>query len=694
MIFKRNLIIVVFIFSSIVLFGQKHQYNWLFGENNAIEFDKTTAAANITPNNSAKSRISASISDSTTGELLFYTDGNTVWNKNHQIMPNGNAINATFALGVIAVPNPSNPKQYYIFTIDNKSDLAYTSVDMSLNGGLGEVTSKAIFLAKNTSKVITAVKHKYNNSYWLISHSNLFPEQNSFLTYGITVNGVSNVAVVSAAGKTGGTTYGVLVSNGAGNKLALTDNNAADGEAQVFDFDKECGIISNAKTLHKETTWSGASYGAAFSPDDSKLYISYWFTECQLIQYSGAAYDNWGLITKNNRNFTDFQLGPDNKLYITINYFGAPTTDISVLHNPNNAFSGVGYQAKFLDLGVNSVNGNYEFPNFINDNSNPDPSSYNPTISFIDVCVGDSTRFSITGISSPPDSLWWQFIDTNSTSTTSSLINPKHVFSQKGIHTVVVSYYRCGIELIFFKQVNIIEPQQISLGVDTGFCHNDTLVLKTDAIGMKHLWSTGETTETIVAKQGGIYWVQVTSPVCKVTDSIEVTAYPPILINLGGDFTVCEHDTADLVKLDAGKGYKNYKWAPTNDTTQWIIVKQAGDYYVVVEDYRGCKGDDGSKIARLCNFDFYIPNAFTPNGDGINDVFKTTALDIEDYEIEVYNLWGERVFNTNTPEYGWDGIYKGKQSPQGVYLYKVKFKGLSNKQLRNYNFKGNVSLLR
>lgn len=693
MVFKRNLTVIVFVFSCIVSFSQKHQYNWLFGENNAIEFDKTSGTPSITPNNSAKSRVSASVSDSTTGELLFYTDGNTVWNKNHQIMANGNAINASFALGVIAVPNPRNTKQYYIFTIDNTGELAYTSVDMSLNGGLGDVTAKAVFLAKNTSKVITAVKHEYNTAYWLITHSNSFPEQNSFLTYGITIYGISNVALTSSIGKNGGNTYGVLVSNSAGDKLALTDNNAADGEAQIFDFDKECGLVSNAKTLHKEAAWSGASYAASFSPDDSKLYISYWFTESQLIQYSGNDFDNWGLITKNNRAFTDFQLAPDGKLYISINYFSSPTTDISVLHNPNNAFASVGYQAKFLDLGVNSVNGNYEFPNFMSDNSIPKPAGNRPNISFIDVCVGDSTRFSITG-ASPPDSLRWQLRDLNGSNTISTLLNPKHVFSQKGSHMVIVNYYRCGIELTLFKAVNIIEAQDISLGVDTGFCHNDTLVLKTDAAGMKHLWSTGETTETIIAKQGGIYWVQVTSPVCKVTDSIEVTAYPPILIDLGGDFTVCEHDTADLVKLDAGKGYKNYKWTPTNDTTQWIIVKQAGNYYVVVEDYRGCEGDDGSKVARLCNFDFYIPNAFTPNGDGVNDIFKPTALDIEDYEIEIYNFWGERVFTSNKPKLGWDGVFKGKQSPQGVYLYKVKFKGLSNKQLRNYNFKGNLSLLR
>ena len=694
MVFKRNLTVIVFIFSFIVSFSQKHQYNWLFGENNAIEFNKATAVPNVSSNNTAKSRVSASVSDSTTGELLFYTDGNSVWNKNHQIMANGAALNATFALGVIVVPNPRNPKLYYIFTVDNKKDLTYSVVDVRLNGGLGDVTTKQHFLAKNTSKVLTAVKHKFNNAYWLITHSNLFPEENSFLTYSITTNGVSGVAVTSNIGKKGGNTYGVLVSNGAGDKLALTDNNASDGEAQVFNFDKHCGLITSAKTLHKENSWSGASYGAAFSPDDSKLYISYWFTECQLIQYSGNDFDNWGLVTKNNRNFTDFQIAPDGKLYIGINYFSATTTDISVLHNPNNAFTAVNYQAKFLALGVNSVNGNYEFPNFIMDNSTPNPADNSPTISFVDVCVGDSTRFSITGVTSPPDSLNWQFIDANGSNTTSTLLNPKHVFSQKGPHTVVVNYYRCGIELILFKQINIIEPQEISLGVDTGFCHNDTLVLKTDAQGMKHLWSTGETTETIIAKQGGVYWVQVTSPVCKVTDSITVTAYPPILIDLGGDYTVCEHDTADFIKLDAGKGYSKYKWTPTQDTTQWIIVKQAGNYYVVVEDYRGCKGDDGSKVARLCNFDFYIPNAFTPNNDGINDVFKPTALDIEDYEIEIYNIWGERVFSTKTPELGWDGSYKGKPSPQGVYLYKVKFKGLSNKLLRNYNFKGNLSLLR
>lgn len=692
MILARNTLLSVFLFISVFTFGQKHQNNWYFGRNASILFDATTNIPSVGNNNPMVYPLaSVSISDSSSGKLLFYSDGETVWDNNHQAMPNSNDISTSTAMGALIVPNPANRNQYYIFTVDINRLLEYTIVDMSLNGGLGAVISKRNTIASNIAQTIIAVKHEFENAYWLITHNNLNPAQDIFLVYKVSENGISTTPITSKVGEKG-RTFGDLVSNSSGTKLALTTYADAEGIAQVFDFDKQCGLVSNAITLHKENNWNYA-FGAAFSPDDNILYIAYSVGESQLTQYFGADFSNWDVVAYSDANYNDIHIGPDSKLYINTHFNGIPSKDIDVLLNPNGIGFAVDYQQDFLDLGTGK-NGNFRFPNFITDKSTPDPSIYKPTISFIDVCVGDSTRFFITGVSSTPDSLNWQFIDTNGSITTSTLLDPKHRFSQKGTHTVVVNYYRCGIELIFFKQVNIIESPDITLGVDTGFCHNDTLVLKTNAPGMKHLWSTGEATETIVVKQEGTYWVQVTSPVCKITDSIEITELPPILIDLGEGFTVCEHDTDDLVKLDAGKGYSKYKWTPTQDTTQWIIVRQAGDYYVVVEDYRGCKGDDGSKVARLCNFDFHMPNAFTPNGDGLNDVFKPVALDITDVEFEIFNTWGERVFMTNNPQQGWDGTYKGKHSPQGAYLYKISFKGYSNKLLRNYNFKGNVSLLR
>lgn len=694
MILARNTLLSVFLFISAFAFGQKHQNNWYFGRNASILFDGVTNVPSVGKDNPMIYPTAAvSISDSITGKLLFYSDGQTVWNKNHQAMPNGNAIITAAAQGAIAIPNPKNRNQYYIFTVEINRLLEYSIVDMSLNGGLGDVITKNNLLATNTANKLVAVKHKFNNSYWLITHSNTNPAQNTFWSYNITENGITTAPIASKTGETG-RLFGDFVSNSKGSKLALTTYAKDNAITQVFDFDKQCGIVSNAITLHKESDWDYA-YGAAFSPDDNILYIAYSVAASQLVQYFGADFANWDVVAFSDNNFNDILIGPDNKLYINTHLNGIPSKDIDVLHNPNRIGFTVDYQQDFLDLGV-ARNGNFQFPNFITDKSTPKATSatHGLSIKFTNSCIGDSTLFEQTGNANPPDSLVWRFPDPNSTDSVSRLLKPKHKYSKPGKYWVFLNYYRCGLELKMGQLITIIDAANVSLGPDTTICHNDSFTIKSNAAGLQHLWSTGETTETISIKQSGWYWVTVTSPTCNATDSIYLTGLPPILIDLGEGYTVCEHDTDDLVKLDAGKGYNKYKWTPTQDTTQWIIVKQAGDYYVVVEDYRGCKGDDGSKIVRLCNFDFHIPNAFTPNGDGLNDVFKPTALDITNVEFEIFNTWGERVFVTNNPQQGWDGTYKGKPSPQGAYLYKISFKGYSNKLLKVFNKTGNVSLIR
>jgi gliding motility-associated-like protein len=133
-----------------------------------------------------------------------------------------------------------------------------------------------------------------------------------------------------------------------------------------------------------------------------------------------------------------------------------------------------------------------------------------------------------------------------------------------------------------------------------------------------------------------------------------------------------------LVVLDAGKGYKKYIWFPSNDSTQWIEVRRVGNYFVVVDDYRGCKGKDEAQVDDRCNLRVFIPNAFTPNGDGLNDRLHIYVEHATGFETSIYNAWGELVFKGDAA-HEWDGTYKGNNVPQGVYLVKVNAVGFLNK---------------
>ena len=152
-------------------------------------------------------------------------------------------------------------------------------------------------------------------------------------------------------------------------------------------------------------------------------------------------------------------------------------------------------------------------------------------------------------------------------------------------------------------------------------------------------------------------------------------------------------DEKEVIKLDAGEGFIAYKWTPTNDTTQWIMVKQVGDYFVKVTDNTGCIGDDNTKVKRKCGVILHVPNIFTPNNDGYNDVFLPVSSDVVSYELKVYNRWGQLVFTSADVGQGWDGTINGKTGASDVYVYQITYQGYQNKVLKTFTKMGNVTLV-
>jgi gliding motility-associated-like protein len=130
--------------------------------------------------------------------------------------------------------------------------------------------------------------------------------------------------------------------------------------------------------------------------------------------------------------------------------------------------------------------------------------------------------------------------------------------------------------------------------------------------------------------------------------------------------------------LDAGSGMASYKWN-TGDTTESIIIPSVGMYKVEMESPVGCLGSDSVYVKlvseEIPDFNIYVPNAFSPNGDGVNDVFvmKWDGLSIVDCRISIFDRWGGEVFESSGIANGWDGKKAGKDCPGGVYVYKIVF---------------------
>jgi len=129
--------------------------------------------------------------------------------------------------------------------------------------------------------------------------------------------------------------------------------------------------------------------------------------------------------------------------------------------------------------------------------------------------------------------------------------------------------------------------------------------------------------------------------------------------------------------LEAGSGYESYLWN-TNETTDAIQINIEGLYSVYVTSTESCKSTDSVTVL-WGGEPFYLPNAFTPKGDGLNDEFKPVQRYdfVKTYHLSIYNRWGEMIFEIGDIEQGWDGKHKGSIAPQGTYVYRIVYTAYS-----------------
>lgn len=183
----RTLLLILL---TINLYAQENNI-WYFGANAGISFSSGSPVA-LTNGSLTTTEGVATICDNA-GNLLFYTDGVTVYNRNHVIMTNGNGLNgdASSTQSAIIVQQPGNSDIYYIFTSDNDvgpNGICYSIVNMSLSGGLGAVTVKNFNLVSQSCEKLCAIRHCNNLDMWIVSHD---WNSNIYRTWSVTSSGIS-----------------------------------------------------------------------------------------------------------------------------------------------------------------------------------------------------------------------------------------------------------------------------------------------------------------------------------------------------------------------------------------------------------------------------------------------------------------------------------------------------------------------
>lgn len=268
--------------------------------------------------------------------------------------------------------------------------------------------------------------------------------------------------------------------------------------------------------------------------------------------------------------------------------------------------------------------------------------------------------------------------------------------SQPGNYHVTVTD-ACGGS--FSDTINIYPepPFAFSAGSDRIKCNSDTLHISAPNGFINYNWSPDYNISSLTNQQVVVnpltdtsYYISAEKYMgCLAFDTIKIKVNRSPVINLGKDTAICEQE---VLLLNAGPGFSSYLWNNTDNTQTWL-VNQPGTYFVIAEAANGCRSGDTIIVhSNLCLNDIYIPTAFTPNNDGLNDVFRPkTSLVLKKYSLLVYDRWGQKIFETTDINKGWDGDYKGAKENGNVFVWVCNYQVAGKNAMSR---KGNVILIK
>ncbi|CAN5919962.1 hypothetical protein BH24BAC1_BH24BAC1_07740 [soil metagenome] len=341
---------------------------WYFGRNAGLDF-RSGAPVALTDGMIYTEEGTSSICDPQ-GNLLFYTNGVRVWNREHKNMPNGQRLtgHSSSTQSAVIVPRPGNPSLYYIFTVDlqaGANGLRYSVVDMTKEEGMGDLIAKNELLFTPVTEKLTAIRHRNGQDVWVISHR---WNSNAFHAWLVTAKGVTGMPVTSHVGSVHGghgrQAIGYLKPSPDGSRLAAAIWKETH-KFEVFDFDNATGVVSNPITLDGYEE----AYGVEFSPDGSKLYggkNGMGGGKAEIFQFNLRAGSPQAIAksatligSSTSRKVGALLLGPDGKIYVARD----KNPFLGVIQNPNAA----GQASSYVDDGFHLAGKKSEIglPNFI-----------------------------------------------------------------------------------------------------------------------------------------------------------------------------------------------------------------------------------------------------------------------------------------------------------------------------------------
>lgn len=713
----RRLVLTGLFFTVFASARSQFDNNWYFGRKAGLNFDVTG-----TPNTPRvlsdgmliSSEASASISDAN-GNLLFYSNGVQVFDRNHQVMSNGSNLGGNIsACQMSIVPHPGNPDLFYIFTADAfENDFLdgyrYSIVDMSLAGGNGMVTSKDNLLWASCTERLTAVRHANGVYVWLITNDS---ESNIFRAWLIDCNGLQATPVVSTVGITVNqhalSNVGVMKASPDGKYICQTQfpgpGDPLSNFLQLFDFDNATGVLSNAKLISLPQT----KYNhCEFSPDSKMLYATRKednaLDQLEITLPTATAIGASRVSFPTSVSYYDIQMAVDEKIYLT-----QAGVMLAVINYPNLKGAACGFRENVIDLTPGSAS--IGLPSHINDIVGTPQNGFEYNI--LNNCTGEVQFSANTNL--PPVISWqWDFGDGN----TSNLQNPVHTFVNPNqvykVRLTITSLSACGK----ISRTRQVFPSGFEAGTidftflnvcDSGYYRFTNLSSGIQQPGISYLWDFGDGgTSTDVHplhtfSSDGSYNVKLKaltgSPCFDDSVTIPVTVQNFIIRTIPSQ-TI---NYGESITLTTTGPPANYSWTPSTGLNNSQVrspvakPKETTLYRVTATNAANCRSEDTVRITVILPDDFndiYVPGGFTPNNDGRNDLFRpfyprTFTL----LEFSIYNRWGHRVFTTSDPDKGWNGKLNEVWQDSGAYVWILKV--LNNANNKRVERRGTFVLIR
>jgi gliding motility-associated-like protein len=750
---------ILFFLSSLAfcasLFAQKEANIWYFGDGAGLDFNATPAQM-LTNGSINTDEGSASIADSN-GSLLFYTDGVTVWNKNHDTLKYGFGLNghSTSAQSALIVRQPNSSNQYYIFSTAVESyyklkywlpDLAtgvyYSIVDLGKENGLGEIVVKNVPLMDSSTESISAIYHKNKIDIWIVT---VQAETNRIYIYLLTRNGIqlhsSDQYQLDSQRRRSQLKFSPDSKN-----LVITNDNIKNPKIYLFDFDNSTGKLSNQRFIANVR-----SYSMEFSNNSELLYFTdikgkyFALYQCKTSDIGndslqGTNYTKLFEEINTSFGFGSLQRGPNNIIYLN----GTGTHQyLSEIKNPDKIGLSCGFQYRSMKFPSEIVH--FGLPNAVQTNL------YRPYLEFSNSCIGDSVYFKINRWSA--DSVIWDFGDGNNQTVKSDSVFYSYISSGR-FEIKATLFYPNAIETLS-DTIRIYELPNPNLGNDTLLCNGESLTLRLDtAEKNKIIWRNGDNAFTKTISSQELVWVAISNDYCKTADTILIdfincelrvdslclgastvftldeTAFDSVIWNFGDLSTLTstknqinhQYFNASGYSVSAkifrqnlsrkiGKNFQVIKvpedYLPedtalcgqitlspditssgllfswnTGSNGEAITVDKTGTYILSIQKGNCVSHDTVNVELENCECYFFMPDAFSPNGDNLNDTFRPfTDCEIASIHFDIYNRWGEKIFVSKEDITQWDGTYLDRIAPNGIYFYLISVQLNNNERL-------------